>query len=688
MTLTTKSPETLPVGATPQEENAQGEALGVSLESAPEGDSSTHIEDKPPNSPDTPENSPDEPTAPAPDKRLEGLRKKAAMLPASAGVYLMKDKTGKVIYVGKAKLLPKRVVSYFQKNQPSARIALMVAQVNTFDFVVTTTEKEALLLENSLIKKHRPKYNVNLSDDKTYPSIRLSQKDPFPRLEIVRRPARDGSVIYGPFPSSGALKETLRIVNRLFPLRRCHREDVKKIDRPCLNYQIGICMGPCRPEVTPSEYKELTDEVRLFFQGKNKELKKELTSLMKKKAKEHDYEGAAVLRDRLYDLDKTLERQIVTSFEESDLDVWALVQMTGLTCGAVLNIRQGALSGCHPLFAKGTVLADEGDYEAQALLSLISQYYDAKTPIPPEILVPALPKGDDERITLEFLRSLSGKKVSFVVPKKGPRLKLLDLARENAKAILEERLAMMTKTTGAMAELKNRLHLPKVPRRIECFDLAHMQGEANVSGMVVMEEGEFKKSQYRKFKIKEAKGGDDYEGMREVIRRRFAHDKEPDKWPPPDLLLLDGGRGQITAALKAFTDLGIEPPPMAGIAKDRDNKGPDRIFLPGRKNPADLKPGSAGLIILSKLRDEAHRFSRTYHHHLMTKDMLTSIYSGIPGLGPKREKALEKKFPTLAELREATDEEIIKVAHINQESISLLRKKIADLLENKKAQDA
>jgi excinuclease ABC subunit C len=608
------------------------------------------------------------------------LRAKATKLPASSGVYLMKDKSGKVIYVGKAKLLPKRVVSYFQKNQPSARIALMVQQVKSFDFVVTQTEKEALLLENSLIKKHRPKYNVMLSDDKTYPSIRLSQKDPYPRLEIVRRPARDGSVIYGPFPSSGALKETLRIVNRLFPLRRCHREDVKKVDRPCLNYQMGICMGPCRPEVTPDEYKELTDEVRLFFQGKKKELIKELQALMKKKAAEHDYEGAAVIRDRLYDLDKTLERQIVTNVEDSDLDVWALAQSSGFTCGAVLNVRQGALMGCRPLFAKGNALGD--DDEGEALSSLIGQYYGPNTQIPSDILLPVLPQNEDEQIILDFLKSLSGKTVRLIVPKKGQRLKLLEMAKENARAILEERLAQLAKTTGAMAELKNRLHLPKVPRRIECFDLAHLQGQAAVAGMVVMEEGEFKKSHYRKFKIKEAKGGDDYEGMREVLRRRYSPDKDSEKWPPPDLLLLDGGRGQISAALKAFKDLGITPPPIAGIAKDRENKGPDRIFLPLRKNPADIKPGSSGLLILSKLRDEAHRFSRTYHHQLMTKDLVKNVFSDISGLGPKREKALTQKFQTLSALREASDQEILKVAHIPPESLLKLRENLKALENN------
>jgi excinuclease ABC subunit C len=592
----------------------------------------------------------------------------------------MKAKGGQVLYVGKAKLLPKRVPSYFQRNLPSARIDLMVRQVADFDFVVTGTEKEALLLENSLIKKHRPKYNVMLTDDKTYPSLRLSVSEPFPRLEVVRRPRRDGSLIYGPFPSPGALRETLRIVNRLFPLRRCHREDVKRIDRPCLNFQMGMCMGPCRPGVTPEEYRRLTDEVRLFFQGKRQDLKRGLESEMRARSKALDFEAAAVLRDRLYDLEKTLERQIVTTFDEKDLDVWAIAQSQGLFCGAVLCVRQGAVTGCQPIFASGSALSEDLDGEAQALASLMGQYYTPKTQVPAEILVPALPPGEDLAILGSFLGGMAGRAVRITAPRKGDRLKLLGLAKENATAILDERLERMTKTHGAMAELQKRLQLERIPRRVECFDLAHLQGEAAVAGMVVLEDGELRKSQYRKFRIKEAKGGDDYEGMREVIRRRFSPDKDKDKWPEPDLLLLDGGRGQISSALAAFADLGLKPPPLVGIAKDRGDGGPDRIFLPGRKNPADLKPGSAGILILAKLRDEAHRFCRGYHHGLMSKGMLESALSGIKGLGPKRGKALSLGFPSLESLAKATDEEILRVARLPKDSLQRLREGVGALL--------
>jgi excinuclease ABC subunit C len=605
---------------------------------------------------------------------LSRLRQKARELPASSGVYLMKDKDGKILYVGKAKLLPNRVSSYFHKSLPSARISLMVSKVTDFEVVVTTTEKEALLLENSLIKKLRPRFNVILRDDKTYPSLRLSVTEPFPRLEIVRRPLKDGSIIYGPFPSATALKESLKLVNKLFPLRRCRTPDVKKITRPCLNYQMGLCVAPCRPDYTQEEYKVVTDNVRRFFKGEFADLLKSLEDTMQTHVDRYEFEAAALIRDRLYDLRATLERQVVENFGDKNIDVWDLAIKDGFTGAALVSVRQGAVTGCQPIVADGASLEDNPD-SSTILLALMGQYYSEKNPPPQEILLPKLPQSNDLLLFTEFLSSLSGKKVALIAPKRGDKLKLLAMAAENARLSLEERLASLTKTSGAMAEIQSRLRLPKLPRRLECFDLAHLQGEAATCGMVVMEEGDLKKSAYRRFKIKEAKGGDDYAGMREVIKRRFAHsDKE--KWPWPDLLLLDGGKGQIQAALKAFSDLNLTPPSIAGITKDREHGGPDRIFLPGRKNPADLNPGSLGLLILQKLRDEAHRFSRSYHHNLRKKKALSSLFADIKGLGPARLKALDKGFESLEALFAATDEEIRKVAPVNQEILTQIRSRL------------
>ncbi|MDR1314842.1 MAG: excinuclease ABC subunit UvrC [Deltaproteobacteria bacterium] len=609
--------------------------------------------------------------------QIPRLHKQALALPASPGVYLMLDAKAKVIYVGKAKILPRRVSSYFRATGLTPRIGLLVSRIRSFEFVVTNTEKEALILENSLIKKHKPRYNVLLRDDKTYPSLRLSVNEPFPRLEIVRRPARDGSVIYGPFPSAGALGQTLKMVSRLFPLRRCRRPDVKKVARPCLNFQLGLCCGPCRPDYTEEEYRSITDGVRLFFRGRREELLKGLKSEMKRKADAFDFEAAAVLRDRAYDLERTLERQLVASFGDRDLDAWALAREGGFTGGAVLNVRGGAVTGCQPLMADGAPAEEEAP---EVLAALIAQYYGQKNAPPPEILVPlALPR-EEEGALAEYLQSLAGKAVKFLAPKRGDPAKLLEMAAENARVTLSERLARMAKTTGALAELKAKLYLDKIPRRLECFDLAHLQGEAAGAGMVVMEEGDFRKSQYRVFKIKEAKGGDDYEGMREVMRRRFRPGRDPAKWPPPDLLVLDGGLGQLSSALKAFQDLGVSRPPMCGITKDRLHRGPDRIFLPGRRNPADLKPGSAGLLILAKLRDEAHRFSRTYHHGMRSKAMAMSAFSGIKGLGPARLKSLLKLRPTLEDLSGASDSEMLKAAPIAPEALAEFRTRLSGLL--------
>jgi excinuclease ABC subunit C len=442
------------------------------------------------------------------------------------------------------------------------------------------------------------------------------------------------------------------MVSRLFPLRRCRRPDVKKTPRPCLNFQLGLCCGPCRPDFTEADYKEITDGVRLFFKGRREELLKGLKSERRRKADAFEFEAAAVLRDRAYDLERTLERQLVASFGDRDLDASALAREWGFTGGADLNVRGGAVTGCLPLMADGAPAEEDSP---EVLVSLITQYYSQRTLPPPEILVP-MPVPDEEAPALtEYLRGLAGRGVKFLSPRRGDAAKLLEMAAENARVTLTERLARMAKTRGALAELKAKLYLDKVPRRLECFDLAHLQGEAAAAGMVVMEEGDFRKGQYRVFRIKEAKGGDDYEGMREVMRRRFRPGKDPGKWPAPDLLVLDGGRGQIASALKAFADLGVDHPPLCGITKDRLHGGPDRIFLPGRRNPADIKPGSAGLLILAKLRDEAHRFSRAFHHGMRSKEMVMSAFAGIRGIGPARLKALLRLRATLEDLSEVAD---------------------------------
>lgn len=604
------------------------------------------------------------------DAKIDHLRQQAQALPESPGVYLMRDRDGRVIYVGKAKILPRRVASYFQKTPPSPRIGLMVSKIESFDFVVTATEKESLILENSLIKKYRPRFNVILRDDKTYPSLRLSVSEDFPRLEVVRRPVRDGSIIFGPFPSAGALRDTVRTALRLFPLRQCRRPDVKNIDRPCLNYQMGRCVGPCRPEMTPEEYRVLTDQVRLFFRGRSGELLAGLGAQMKAAAERYDYEEAARLRDRLNNIKKTLERQVVDQADGHDLDVFGFYQKDGLLQGSLLMVRQGVVAGCLPLESTGG-----GEAEVrEAALSLIGQYYGAGHFVPDELLLPEDWLPPDERTALEdWLGSLKGRAVRIYQPQRGDKIKLLSMAAENARAALEDRLGRLGRQRGVMVELKARLNLEKIPHRLECFDLAHLQGQNAVAGLVVMEDGEWKKDHYRRFRIKSAKGGDDYGGMREVVARRFAHED----WPWPDLLLLDGGKGQLHAAQAAFEDLGLKPPPLAAIAKVRQEGDIDRIFLPGRKNPADLKAGTAGLLLLSRLRDEAHRYVGTYHHRLQANTFLDSPLLAAPGLGPAKRKKLLDAFGSLEDLARASEAEILAVVHLPPEGLKVLGESLA-----------
>lgn len=599
------------------------------------------------------------------DARLEQLKQQALSLPPSPGVYLMKDGEGKIIYVGKAKILPRRVSSYFQKNPPSARIGLMVSKIESFDFVVTATEKESLILENSLIKKYRPRFNVILRDDKTYPSLRLSLSEDFPRLEIVRRPVKDGSIIFGPFPSASALRDTVRTTSRLFPLRQCRRPDVKNIDRPCLNHQMGRCVGPCRPEMTPEEYRRLTDQVRLFFRGRSGELTARLTAEMKEAAERYDFEEAARLRDRLANIKKTLERQVVDQADSRDLDVFGFYRKDGLLQGSLLMVRNGAVAGCLPLESSGGGESEFGEAE----ISLISQYYGADNFVPDEILLPEELQEDERGVLEDWLSSSKGRSVKIHVPQRGDKSKLLEMAQDNARAALEDRIGRIGRNRGVMVELKARLHLEKVPRRLECFDLAHLQGQNAAAGLVVMEDCEWKKEHYRRFKIKSAKGGDDYGGMREVVARRFAHED----WPWPDLLLLDGGKGQLHAAEAAFEDLGIKPPALAAIAKIRQEGDIDRIFLPGRKNPVDLKAGSAGLLLLSRLRDEAHRYVGTYHHRLQARTFMESPLLAAPGLGEVKRRKLLDRFGSLEDLAVATDEEILDTVHLKPEGLTVLR---------------
>jgi excinuclease ABC subunit C len=438
---------------------------------------------------------------------------------------------------------------------------------------------------------------------------------------------------------------------------------------------MGRCLGPCRPEVAAAEYRKLTEEVRLFFRGRGRELAGRLTAEMKAAADRYDFEAAARLRDRLGNIKKTLERQVVDQADDRDLDVFGFHRRDGVLEGALLMVRSGAVTGCLPLEASaggggGTEGGTDG-FEDE--LSCLTQYYGAGPFVPDEILWPGDLADDDREVLSDWLTTLKGRAVKIQLPQRGDKIRLLDMARENAKIALDDRLNRLGRARDGLAELKARLALEKVPRRLECFDLAHLQGRNAVAGLVVMEDGEWRKAQYRRFRLKAARGGDDYGGLREVVARRFSHED----WPEPDLLVIDGGRGQLAATLAAFADLGRRPPPLAAIAKIRQEGDIDRVFRPGRKNPADLKAGSAGLLLLARLRDEAHRHVNAYHRRLEARSFLAGPLLDVPGLGPAKRKKLLAHFGALTKLAEAGEAEIRAVAALRPEGLAELKKTLA-----------
>ena len=576
-------------------------------------------------------------------------------MPPSPGVYLIKDAQGRVIYVGKAKSLPKRVVTYFQKTSPGAKTARMAAQAADLDYIVTETEKEALILENSLIKRHKPRYNIILRDDKTYPFLRLTVNEPYPRLEVVRQIKKDGAIHFGPFSSASAMRRTIRLIRRLFPLRHCRRPDVTAVARPCLNFELGRCLGPCHGHISQEDYRSMVDEVILFFQGRNKRLIESLERKMKEASDCLDFETAARYRDRLADVRQTLEKQKVVSTDMKDRDVFGLAQENGRTLATIMFVRRGVLLGVRNIPVKG-----RSESQAEAMESLLGQYYSRDNIVPQEILVPVRLENND--LLQDWLRERRGKAVRLVHPLRGPKKKLVQMAVQNAATALAERLRAADLGAKALVELQKKLGLPGPPRRIEGYDMSTLQGDAPVGAMVVLENGRWIKSDYRRFKIKSASGRDDYAMMYEVLSRRLVKEEPP--WP--DLILLDGGRGQLGVALAAIKDLGLkDPPPLAGLAKGREG-GPDRVWVPGRKNPAGFRADAAGLLLLMRVRDEAHRYVQSYHHRVRGKGGTKSVLDDIPGIGPARRKALLAHFGSLKAIKSASPDELAQVKGLNR----------------------
>ncbi len=587
----------------------------------------------------------------------EALKEKLAAAPDAPGVYLMKDEEGRIIYVGKARSLRKRLASYFKPNgHPDMKTGILIRRIADFETIITGTENEALILESNLIKKHRPRYNVILKDDKRYPSLRLDPKAPFPTLKVVRKPSKDGALYFGPFSSPGAVYETLKMINKTYRLRKCKSPLPPKRDRPCINYQMGTCLGACVRDVDEEAYKKMVQEVILLLKGRAPELLKRIEGQMYKAAAVQDFESAAALRDRIAAIKKTQEKQVSVTADFMDRDLFAICRMSGYALITVMDVRSGSLLGSrHYRFEE--VLEND----AEMIRTFLRQYYEKIPFVPKEILVSHMP--EDVELLEADLRNRRGGAVNINHPVRGEKAKLLEMARQNGAGELKKQVEAIFSETEMLTRLKNRLRLSVLPHRIECFDNSNISGSEPVSAMVVFDHGKPDKSAYRKFKIRSvSQVSDDYAFMAEALKRRYGKGEKSD--PFPDLLMVDGGKGQLNIALSVVRELGIGGAfEIIGIAKKDEKKGEsaDKIFKPGQSNPVPLGREGDLLFFLQRIRDEAHRFAISFHRKRRNTASLRSALDVIPGIGKKRKAALLRHFKTVDKIREATAEEIREV---------------------------
>jgi len=608
------------------------------------------------------------------------LREKVSHFPAGPGVYRMVDAQGKVLYVGKAKDLRARVRTYLRDGADGRpRVRLLMARVADIECVVTDSEKEALILENTLIKRHRPRYNVTLRDDKTYLSLRLDVRSPFPRLTMVRQVKPDGALYFGPYSSARSLRETVDLVQRLFPLRQCSDAEFRQRTRPCLYCQIRGCRAPCCGLVDPPTYRGVVDQVVLFLRGRSGELLAGLRTDMAAAAGRLDFEEAARLRDRVLAIELTLERQKAVTHRPVDRDVVALVREGGEVQVAVLVVRAGNL-----IDRRAYYFPDLQGEAPEVAAEFLQQYYRGDRIVPAEVLVGEALGSDEGALLAEWLGEKRGRRVAVTTPKRGEKAALVAMAAENARQLLAERRRTKVGYEAALAELQARLHLPAPPRRLECYDISNVQGREAVGSLVTFLDGFPHKQGYRRFVVRTVAGADDYAMLREVLSRRLAR-RHAEGWELPDLLVVDGGRGQLAVAERALADAGVAIP-TAGLAKARALPGsgeavehsPERVFLPGRVNPVVLPRNSSALFLLQRLRDEAHRFAVTHHRQRRSRAGLASTLDAVPGVGGKRRKALLKHFGSLKRVREASPEEVASVPGI---SLALARRIAAALAE-------
>jgi excinuclease ABC subunit C len=582
------------------------------------------------------------------------LDDKLSRLPDRPGVYLYRDAKAQVIYVGKAASLKSRVRSYFQESRaPDPKTDALVRQIADLEYIVTDNELEAMMLEANLVRKHRPRYNIILRDDKHYPFLRLTTDEEFPRLLVARRVRNDGSTYFGPFYPATAMRETLRLTRQLFPLRTCSITIDGRLERPCIQYAIHRCNAPCTGWETQEGYAQTVRDVKRFLEGKDDDLARRLTEEMERAASEEKFERAAVLRDQIQSLNKVRERQKIISTEEVDQDVIGVVRQGSDACVELFFVRKGRLVGQEAFFFDKV----SGWSDGEILSAFVRQFYGkAVAPAPELLLSEAIPETE---LVTEWLSGLAGRRVTLTTPQRGARREFVAMAEANAAIALQNHLLSRDdRQQYVLEELRRALSLPGAPNRIEGYDISNIQGTEQVGSMVVWENGDLKKDDYKRFRIRTVAGADDFASLREVLTRRFAKALEQGS-VLPDLVLIDGGRGQLNVGLSVLQELGLDWLPVIGLAKQQEE-----VYVGESPQPLALDPTSPALHTLQRIRDEAHRFAITYHKKLRDRRTIQSVLDAIPGVGPTIRTSLLKTLGSARRVREASVAELAAVPKV------------------------
>ncbi|HVA67902.1 MAG TPA: excinuclease ABC subunit UvrC, partial [Candidatus Binataceae bacterium] len=619
------------------------------------------------------------------------LARKLDTIPPEPGVYILRDGAGKVLYVGKAKSLRARVRAYFRDGGDTRfQVRFLMRRVRDFDVLIARSEKEALILENNLIKQYKPRYNIRLKDDKSYLSVKVTNH-PWPRVMVTRRIVRDGGKYFGPFGSADGLRETIDVIRKVFPLRTCTDTVFRNRSRPCLEYQIKRCLGPCCLPVDRAEYERHLRAAEMLLEGRNLELLAELRERMRGHAERLEFEHAARMRDQVRALEKTVERQTVLHHWGGDQDVFGLYREGGFIEAIVLMVRAGKLTSTQGWSFQDYAFADD-----EVIGELLSQFYAGPRNPPDEVIVAVAL--EDAGARAELLTERRGKKVEFLVPQRGDKLRLLEMAMENARQSFAARRDNERTRERMLEELRTRLHLRNTPKRIECYDISNLQGSMVVGSQATFDEGEPRKELYRRYRIRSFEGQDDFASLFEVLGRRLQRARKENEYP--DLMVIDGGKGQLNVALEVIREAGLsEQIDVISLAKQHVLNDPrertvakseERVFLPNRKDPIVLPKNSNALFLLVRIRDEAHRFAITYNRELRRRARLRSVLDDIEGIGPVRRRAMLRHFGSLRRIREASLEELTVVLK-NADLAAQVRRHldaIAGLLDTEEGADA